>query len=788
MPRVVVGIVVAVLALAGVAAAQTSPGPLAAGHAGIARCDGCHTADTALAPAKCLACHVALSARIAAGRGLHAGKLVAGKQCQSCHHEHRGAAYDSTGWTSLAGGRDGFDHAVAGWPLEGAHRLQRCAGCHKTHDAHGLETYLGTSAACNACHAGTQPHKITRAPLLDCGRCHTTRGWKPPRAPLAFDHDRAEDARMPLQGAHAELPCVKCHVRAAFNLQLANPARCDSSSCHAPRHVGQLFGARPCDWCHAAAASSFARVAFDHKARARFELGPSHEALTCEKCHTSALGAKHPPSHCEACHHTAVAYAARSFDHAAHDVAIAGKRAPAIACARCHATTGDPAVAALVDVSTSLPENHARCAGSGCHGAFASTDCKLLAQAGATRVCAACHRGRACMVEPAQPPTVIATRFGHGHHVERGAGVEDACAVCHDASAHGGANPAAPAHKLCAACHGGKAQPAMSTCAGCHAVDRPRALVVLVDDPLHVRARFAHVTHASRVASHCVDCHGVRRAPADDAPVRAAMTAVDPRGTCARCHQPGGTAFSATAHCARCHDEPRLVTGAVAAFSHGAHERRFGTRPFACLACHVLDGAGLVDAMVKGKEHLPCAEAGCHGATDFASARPTLCVICHAEGAPWTQTRRQAQAPEWSTAIDHARHLANPNMACGSCHGDAPAPRSHAVCTPCHARGQPPSMDRCDACHRRTPQARPASAWSVAATFDHATHRIGPRSGAPTACGACHVGVETTATRAAIARPTMATCDACHDGIVRHAGRTVFKTTGFGCVRCHLRR
>ena len=242
----------------------------------------------------------------------------------------------------------------------------------------------------------------------------------------------------------------------------------------------------------------------------------------------------------------------------------------------------------------------------------------------------------------------------------------------------------------------------------------------------------------------------------------------------------GGTAFSTTAHCGRCHDEPRLAPGAAATFSHDAHARRFGARPFACLACHALDAGGLVDMMVTGKEHLPCAEAGCHGATDFARAQPALCVICHAPGAPWTQPRRQVQPREWSTEIDHARHLANPNMACGSCHGEAP--QSHAACTPCHARGQPPAMAQCEACHARTPQGRPASAWSVAATFDHATHRVDPRSGSPTPCTACHAGVDAAATRAAIARPTMATCDPCHDGA------TAFKTTGFGCARCHRHR
>jgi hypothetical protein len=191
--------------------------------------------------------------------------------------------------------------------------------------------------------------------------------------------------------------------------------------------------------------------------------------------------------------------------------------------------------------------------------------------------------------------------------------------------------------------------------------------------------------------------------------------------------------------------------------------------------------------MVKGKEHLPCADSGCHGATDFASARPQICIVCHADDEPWARTRRQPQPHEWALAIDHARHLANPNMDCGSCHGEAPAPRSHAACTPCHARGQPPSINDCEACHDRSVPRRAPSAWSVAKNFDHATHRTDPRSGTTTACVMCHAGVDTATARAAIPAPTMASCETCHDGLQPYRGHAIFKTTGFGCVRCHRR-
>src|SRR5262245_23903298 len=116
--------------------ALTSPGPLTAGHQASDRttgCRDCHVNNTKeISNALCLDCHQHqnLAARIARGQGFHASAVVKGKPCAACHLDHRGRAYDPTGWVSVKGGRDGFDHDLTGWPLQGAHTSAPCDRCH----------------------------------------------------------------------------------------------------------------------------------------------------------------------------------------------------------------------------------------------------------------------------------------------------------------------------------------------------------------------------------------------------------------------------------------------------------------------------------------------------------------------------------------------------------------------------------------------------------------------------------------------------------------------------------
>lgn len=237
-------------------------------------------------------------------------------------------------------------------------------------------------------------------------------------------------------------------------------------------------------------------------------------------------------------------------------------------------------------------------------------------------------------------------------------------------------------------------------------------------------------------------------------------------------------------------------------FSHEVHAGR-GVKIDDCGGCHVLGADGRAAPPTSKTPHQPCATAGCH-AEQYWSRTPTICVVCHddidpSKKQPARLVRRERT--EFGGEINHASHAGarvsgqGPNGACVACHGDpykkAAAPEGHAVCAPCHGKsgagGAAPTMQTCGGCHTRDAKGggggKPRSAWSVAATFDHGDHDKDPRkgaSGAPT-CTECHSTVAKATTIRAIKAPTMQTCDGCHDG--KHA----FKTTGFGCAKCHAK-
>jgi c(7)-type cytochrome triheme protein len=131
------------------------------------------------------------------------------------------------------------------------------------------------------------------------------------------------------------------------------------------------------------------------------------------------------------------------------------------------------------------------------------------------------------------------------------------------------------------------------------------------------------------------------------------------------------------------------------------------------------------------------------------------------------------------------------NKSCARCHQgrfeERPASQSHAICAPCHAADSAPRMTECGGCHglgkpRGQLAARdPAFAWYVRDKFRHASHVNDPRGGGQemTPCATCHDQVAGATRLSEIARPRMQQCDACHDG------KLAFKTTGFGCAKCH---
>ncbi|HEY5920076.1 MAG TPA: cytochrome c3 family protein [Kofleriaceae bacterium] len=362
----------------------SSPGPLTVGHRELdeaGACNACHVDNQPQLDAnKCIACHRAIGARVVQGKGLHASPLVRGKRCEICHADHRGRGYDALGWNHMAGGRDGFNHQLTGWPLDGAHRSATCTQCHTPQTQQGRPTFLGTDRLCGTCHTG--PHEFAKPAFRACERCHTTKGWKPPRDALQFEHDDRVDARMPLLSAHGKLACARCHAGAVFNLGLTVPDRCDN--CHQTPHANGPFAAVACSRCHSPTLRTFARTAFDHDEHTRFYLG-GHKTLPCARCHSSQQTTK-PSAACESCH----------ADRSPHGKRFAALGSPP-ACGLCHTTSFDPALPRwrlgvfnhAKHTKFPLVGEHADVACRACHRGTGPTSFEKLDLA---KGCTGCHR------------------------------------------------------------------------------------------------------------------------------------------------------------------------------------------------------------------------------------------------------------------------------------------------------------------------------------------------------------------------------------------------------------
>lgn len=165
------------------------PGTQSLGRAGVA---------LTLKQADCVACHV----------DPHDGQLP---RCGDCHGVR--AFRPST--------IDIVAHQRYKLPVEGAHRAVPCVACHKemghpvTRSSLTLAgwsfprlRFAAPAGGCAGCHAN--PHGSQFAQRRDRGACENCHGVEAFRPAARFDHDR--DAAFSLKGAHAHVPCSRCHT------------------------------------------------------------------------------------------------------------------------------------------------------------------------------------------------------------------------------------------------------------------------------------------------------------------------------------------------------------------------------------------------------------------------------------------------------------------------------------------------------------------------------------------------------------------------------------------------
>jgi hypothetical protein len=274
--------------VAGEAGAQISPGPLSSAHAeleGMTNCLKCHgIGGENVVDDRCLSCHEPIRWLREEGRGLHA--LEGAKECRTCHREHGGRDFDVVHWEK--GEPESFDHARAGWTLDGKHAQAQCRTCHspKYHKGpiaamdDGLDelSWLGMGTSCVECHDDVHKGRLGTS----CADCHTTRDFKEITT-ARFDHDKT---RYPLRGKHVSVECVSCH-KGGYD-PAALPAFADCADCHRDPHGGdaKLAGrAADCAACHDLNGYRPSTYTVARHRDSKYPLEGAHARVACSECH-----------------------------------------------------------------------------------------------------------------------------------------------------------------------------------------------------------------------------------------------------------------------------------------------------------------------------------------------------------------------------------------------------------------------------------------------------------------------------------------------------------------------
>ncbi|HEX7829574.1 MAG TPA: hypothetical protein VF787_07950 [Thermoanaerobaculia bacterium] len=753
-----------------------SPGPLAKAHAaleGAANCAKCHEQGKRVSPARCLACHKPIARRIAQKKGVHRN---AGNDCVACHVEHAGRDAELRPFDPRK-----FDHrAETGFALNGRHAVIACSQCHRT------RSYLGLTANCTSCHK--DPHNGRLG--SDCLRCHpVTRPFL--TAARQFDHDKTT---FPLEGAHRNAPCVKCHADG----QYAGIRHGTCADCHRNPHQSKVGS--DCRSCHTPTAWTVAR--FDH-ARTGTALVGRHRNVPCARCHVrppASVRLKLRP--CASCHkdphrgafkqdcaacHDENGFKGAPFDHAAQtQFALDGKHRR-LACVACHPRAGDFR-GLSAQCSSCHKDPHKSQLGTACEKCHTTDSFRIArhehrrfpeffgGQHAALR-CEQCHRGP--LAERVYQN--LSTECGSCHR-DVHQGQFPRCTNCHSVDAaefapvlfdHDKTNFALTGkHKSasCRQCHASGYRETLATCASCH-----------------------KDVHQGRLGTSCKDCHGTATFRVERYTHRKPGSFFRGRhaaATCTDCHKPAvdiAARFTGLGRCVACHSDP--------------HRGQLGTT---CETCHNVDAkwsAGASRAFHKAGlfplegRHLvtPCED--CHR-DGVVKGTPSRCYDCH-----WVRrqddiyrTRLGSECENchrptaWSAVNwDHfarttfALSGVHRTLSCDQCHaGEFGTMRSD--CASCHAGDYARAHDPdhraagfpliCQLCHR------PADVSWQQARFAHTTFVLAGVHQTQV-CGACH--------RNDIYAGTTRDCAGCHRADYDRASDPAHAAAGFAltCDQCH---
>ncbi|MFH1277620.1 MAG: hypothetical protein ABIK65_04500, partial [Candidatus Eisenbacteria bacterium] len=597
-------------------------------------------------------------------------------------------------------------------------------------------------------HAGAEGEKAEGYPhgeyRGECELCHAPTAWKPLRFAERWSHD---DFGFPLESAHQDLDCARCHRSLDFTV--ASHACID---CHQDIHQGE-FGLE-CARCHGPRdfrdRSSFVLA---HRIT-RFPLTGAHASAECEACHAGESEDRsrfvNTPVECEACH--------RSEYDATTDPNHEAAAFPAD-CSSCHETTGWPG-AGYDHSFFPLEGGHGGLSCSSCHGDAPYEE--------TSAACLSCH----------------GDDYDGAFEPDHSAGFPTECTVCHSTARWEGADfghesfPLEKGHAgvLCATCHEGVGfEETPVDCYACHRDDFDGTA-----DPRHEDAGFptdcatCHETetwpgalfdhtHFPLEGGHggaaCATCHG-------DAPYEAASP------ECYSCHAVDYEGASDPDHgagfptdCARCHT---TAAWGGALFEHmtfaltGAH----GTAD--CSGCHgdgVFEGTAGECALCHQEEFAATTNPD-HGAAGFG----TDCATCH-------------ETETWPGALFDHTHFplegGHGGAACATCHGDGPFEATSPDCYSCHAADYGAASDPdhgagfptdCARCHT-------TAAWE-GAEFGHTAFALTGAHGTAD-CSGCHGG--------GVFEGTTNDCASCHMEEYAGTANPNHGSAGFGttCAGCH---
>jgi hypothetical protein len=260
--------------------------PLEGAHLQVA-CESCHSDDLggAFSPPdrECFTCHARdyVSSDLVDHQTLQFSTT-----CTECH-------------SSLSFRDVPFDHFTlsGGFELRGQHRGVPCASCHSGPGG-SVPNAPSDALDCVACHlADYQGEHGGSGYPTECLVCHSESSWE------GADFDHLAATGFELQGVHAQLDCVFCHVGSTSETIYSPSGPADCYACHQDdyqrEHTGTGFPT-DCTNCHATPPSTWEGATFNHS----FPItSGAHRNVDCSECH-QVPGDYSAFTCTTACHHT----------------------------------------------------------------------------------------------------------------------------------------------------------------------------------------------------------------------------------------------------------------------------------------------------------------------------------------------------------------------------------------------------------------------------------------------------------------------------------------------------